>query len=179
MRQSRDWIQFMLDLPMVEEPGTRFEYCNGASSLLSAILQRESGASAPEYAAEHLFGPLGIEDVEWPSTPQGISIGWGQMRMRPYEMAKLGYLYLNGGWWEDRQVVPTGWVEASIQKQIRATLQDGSGYQWWVSDVGYYMALGYGVDGFLNELGESQSSTLARCHLPKRELSFTMAWRGG
>ncbi|MDY7039712.1 MAG: serine hydrolase domain-containing protein, partial [Chloroflexota bacterium] len=31
MRESDDWVQFMLDLPLAEKPGTRFEYCNGAS----------------------------------------------------------------------------------------------------------------------------------------------------
>jgi CubicO group peptidase (beta-lactamase class C family) len=144
MRRSTDWVQFMLDLPVVEEPGTRFEYCNGASFLLSAIIQQETGMSAADYAAEHLFGPLGIEEVDWPSNPQDISVGWGQMRMRPHDMAKLGYLYLNGGRWGERQVVPVDWVEASTRKQIAATLQDGYGYQWWVSDAGYYMALGYG-----------------------------------
>ncbi|MGD9030380.1 MAG: serine hydrolase domain-containing protein, partial [Anaerolineae bacterium] len=40
MSQSEDWVQFMLDLPMAEPPGTRFEYCNGGSFLLSAIIQQ-------------------------------------------------------------------------------------------------------------------------------------------
>jgi metal-dependent hydrolase (beta-lactamase superfamily II) len=46
MRQTDDWVQFMLDLPIVAEPGTRFEYCNGASFLLSAILQEATGVTA-------------------------------------------------------------------------------------------------------------------------------------
>jgi metal-dependent hydrolase (beta-lactamase superfamily II)/CubicO group peptidase (beta-lactamase class C family) len=143
MRQSDDWVQFMLDLPMAEEPGTRFEYCNGASFLLSAILQEATGKSAAEFADEHLFGPLGIDDVTWPSNPQGISIGWGEVQMQPHDMARLGHLYLSQGRWGDQQIIPPDWVERSIRKQIPATLQDGYGYQWWVSQRGYYMALGY------------------------------------
>jgi len=77
MRQTDDWVQFMLDLPMTEPPGTRFEYCNGASFLLSAIIQETTGMSASAFAEAHLFGPLGISDVEWPSNSQGITIGWG------------------------------------------------------------------------------------------------------
>jgi CubicO group peptidase (beta-lactamase class C family) len=143
MRQTDDWVQFMLDLPLVAEPGTGFEYCNGASFLLSAILQEATGMTAAEFAEEHLLGPLGIHDVEWPSNPQGISIGYGQVQMQPHDMAKIGHLYLNGGQWGERQIVPADWVEASTRKHIPATLQDGYGYQWWVSDEGYYMALGY------------------------------------
>ena len=40
MRQSKDWTQFVLDLPMEAVPGEKFEYCNGASFLLSAILAK-------------------------------------------------------------------------------------------------------------------------------------------
>ncbi|MGD2177487.1 MAG: serine hydrolase [Anaerolineae bacterium] len=143
MRQSDDWVQFMLDLPMAEAPGTRFEYCNGGSFLLSAIIQEATGVSAAEFAQEHLFDPLGIEDVDWPANPQGISIGWGELHMRPHDMAKIGYLYLNEGRWDGEQVVPAGWVRASTRRHISATLQEGYGYQWWVTDDGVFMALGY------------------------------------
>jgi CubicO group peptidase (beta-lactamase class C family) len=143
MRQNDDWVQYVLDLPMAEPPGSRFEYCNGASFLPSTIVQETTGKSALEFAQEHLFGPLGIIDVEWPTNPQGINIGWGELRMQPVDMAKIGYLYLREGLWEDKQIVSSAWVEASTRKHIAATLEDGYGYQWWVSDTDVYMALGY------------------------------------
>jgi CubicO group peptidase (beta-lactamase class C family) len=143
MRASTDWVGHVLDLPMVALPGTRFEYCNGASFLLSAIISETTGMSAHEFADQHLFGPLGVTDVTWPKNPQGINIGWGELRMRPQDMAKIGYLYLNNGVWEGEQVVPAEWVAASTAEYISATLEDGYGYQWWVSDSGYYLALGY------------------------------------
>ena len=34
MRFSKNWVKFMIDLPMAEKPGTYFEYCNGVSFLL-------------------------------------------------------------------------------------------------------------------------------------------------
>ncbi len=145
MQRTDDWVQYMLDLPMVARPGQRFEYCNGDSYLLSAIVQEKTGQSALDYATEYLFGPLGITDVEWLASPQGISIGWSRLQMRPHDMARIGYLYLHEGRWDGRQVLPAAWVQASTRRQIAAgTLQDGYGYQWWVSDRGYYLALGYG-----------------------------------
>ncbi len=143
MRQRDNWAQFMLDLPLVEQPGSRFEYCNGASFLLSAIIQETTGVSAMEFAEEHLFGPLSITDVSWDTNPQGISIGWAGIRMRPHDMAKIGNLYLNEGQWAGEQIIPAAWVDRSTRKHISATLQDGYGYQWWVTDEGIYMALGY------------------------------------
>ena len=143
MMQSEDWIQFMLDLPMAEAPGSRFEYCNGVSFLLSAIIQQTTGMSALAFAEEHLFSPLGISDVVWPSNPEGITIGWGELHMKPHDMAKIGYLYLNKGSWDGKQVIPASWVKASTRKHVSATLEDGYGYQWWVDASGIYMALGY------------------------------------
>ncbi|NOQ40094.1 MAG: serine hydrolase [Anaerolineales bacterium] len=143
MRGSDDWVQFMLDLPMEERPGTKFEYCNGASFLLSAIITETTGLSSNEFAEINLFVPLGITDLSWPTNPQGINIGWGELRMLPTDMAKIGYLYLGGGVWDGEQIVPTAWVEDSTRKHISATLEDGYGYQWWVDDSGIYLALGY------------------------------------
>jgi hypothetical protein len=107
-------------------------------------LQESTGTNALAFAREHLFGPLGIHQVVWPANPQGITIGWGGMRMKPLDMAKIGFLYLNKGVWEGKQVVSSAWVDASTREHIKAgTLSDGYGYQWWVDEDGYSMALGY------------------------------------
>jgi len=144
MKASGDWLQFVLDRPMAEPPGSRFEYCNGNSFLLSAIIQETTGLSALEFAQESLFEPLGITDVHWSTGPDGITIGWGDIHMRPQDMAKIGVLYLNGGEWESERIVSSDWISTSTRQHIEAgTLSDGYGYHWWVSDQGYYMALGY------------------------------------
>jgi CubicO group peptidase (beta-lactamase class C family) len=130
MRQSRDWIQFMLDLPMAETPGTRFEYCNGASFLLSAIIQKATGMKTLEFAEEHLFSYLGITDLRWPANPQGITIGWGEMQLKPRDMAKIGYMMLKGGIWKSKQIVSHNWVKESTRAHIEAGGYQ-YGYQWW------------------------------------------------
>lgn len=60
MSQSADWVQFMIDLPMVEPPGTRFEYCNGASLLLSAILQQPTSMNTLTFRRRGLRGMPGF-----------------------------------------------------------------------------------------------------------------------
>ncbi len=101
---------------MVEKPGTRFEYCNGASFLLSAILQKQTGMNAASFAEKNLFAPLGIHKIEWPPNPRGITIGWGRLRMTPRDMAKFGYLYLNDGLWDDTRIISSQWVKESTRK---------------------------------------------------------------
>ena len=145
MLQSEDWAAHVLALPMGDEPGTKFEYCNGSSYLLSAILSEVTGMSASEYAEQVLFGPLGFGGFEWPAGPDGTTMGWGQLWLHPADLAKLGYLYLRDGEWAGAELVPATWVAAATAEQIPAgTLSDGYGYQWWIDDEGFVMALGLG-----------------------------------
>jgi CubicO group peptidase (beta-lactamase class C family) len=144
LRASDDWTAFALELPMAEEPGTRFEYCNTSSFLLSAIISEVTGSSGFEFARAELFGPLGIADAAWAGNPDGISIGWSDLELIPHDMAKFGFLYLNDGWWDGERVLPEGWVTAATTPHARAgTLDEDYGYQWWVNDDSY-SALGYG-----------------------------------
>lgn len=130
MEASPDWVQFMLDRPMASEPGKTFVYCGGVMHLLSAVLQKATGITALEYARQYLFEPLGIQEVVWPTDPQGVNQGSGNIRLLPSDMAKLGFLFLHDGHWEDRQVVSLEWVRNAVRPQNKA----GSyGYGWWVN----------------------------------------------
>ena len=111
MARSPDWQQFVLDQPMATPPGTRFYYNSGNSHLLSAILTKVTGRSALDYARERLFGPLGIDDVLWRADPQGVSVGGYGLYLQPRDMAKIGYLWLRGGLWEGKQILPAAWIE--------------------------------------------------------------------
>jgi CubicO group peptidase (beta-lactamase class C family) len=142
MWNSNDWAQYVLDLPMAEAPGEKFEYCDGASYLLSVIIQNTTKMKTLDFARKHLFEPLGILDVEWLRSPQGIDAGYGDMWLKPHDMAKIGWLYLNKGRWDNKQIVPSAWVEISTRGHIDAKPYDKYGYQWWVDSTGYYMAAG-------------------------------------
>lgn len=132
MRASPDWLQFMLDRPMIAAPGTKPEYCSGGMHLLSGILAKATRTSALEYAQRRLFQPLGIREVAWPADPQGISHGWGDLHLRPHDMARIGYLWLNRGRWKDQQIVPSEWIAAAIQAHARVLRAD-YGYGLWVN----------------------------------------------
>jgi CubicO group peptidase (beta-lactamase class C family) len=144
MGYSPDWVQFMLDRPMVAKPGTTFNYNSGNTHLLSAILQKTTGMNPETYARTHLFTPLGITDFTWETDPDGLNIGGWGIWMRPRDMAKLGYLYLHDGEWNGQQIVPADWVKKSTAKYIDTGDGRGYGYGWWQLSFGGYAALGYG-----------------------------------
>ncbi len=98
-QKTYDWTEHILNLPFEAEPGTRFDYSNLASFLLSAIITKTTGTNTLSFAKEHLFNPLGIKDVKWEKSPKGIYIGWARMWLKPHDMAKIGMLYLQKGKW--------------------------------------------------------------------------------
>jgi CubicO group peptidase (beta-lactamase class C family) len=130
---SKDWVQFTLDLPMATAPGKKLVYCTAGVHLLSAILTRATGMSTDEYAWPRLFEPLGIKraDLTWWKDPQGIAIGGYGINMKPRDMAKFGYLYLNDGKWDGKQVVPADWVAASSQVHALGENNKNYGYLFW------------------------------------------------
>ena len=171
---SRDWVRHILARKPVTKAGTTFAYSNASSHLLSAIVADTTGRSTLAFARAKLFAPLGIHTehafqplgaafptpaeerayeqakVAWVTDPQGYHSGFAGLKLPARDLAKLGYLYLNGGRWDGVQVVPAGYVRASTQRQSQPPPDgrfDGYGYQWWVtSEHGHpsFVAVGFG-----------------------------------
>ena len=132
MRATSDWIQFFLDRPMVAEPGSRGEYCSSGMHLLSGILSTVTGMSAFDYGTRRLFRPLGIRPAGWPSDPNGVTHGWGDLRLKPLDMARIGYLWLNGGRWQNHQIISSSWMASAIQRHAHV-LSGDYGYGLWLN----------------------------------------------
>lgn len=137
MFESNDWIKYILDRPMSDDPGTKWNYNSGCSHLLSAILTKQTGQSTEEFARENLFKPLGITNWLWLSSPDGITTGGWGLDLHPVNMAIFGYLYLKNGLFNGRQVVSEEWIQESTAKHIEVIDPDTGihgtdyGYQWF------------------------------------------------
>jgi CubicO group peptidase (beta-lactamase class C family) len=143
MYRSQDWVAYVMNKSMVEQPGSRFNYCSGCSHVLSAIIQQATRTNTRDFAQEALFDPLGITSYRWEVDPNGIPIGGWGLDMTPRDMARLGYLYLHQGEWNGQQIVSAQWVEKATQKHIDTDDELDYGYQWWINPrLGAYMALG-------------------------------------
>lgn len=85
-----------------------------------------------EFARHNLFEPLGITDFLWESDPQGYTDGWAGLYLHPRDLAKIGYLMLHQGQWEDMQIVSPDWVTEATRLQKKTGQGDDYGYGWWV-----------------------------------------------
>jgi CubicO group peptidase (beta-lactamase class C family) len=143
MKESDDWARHVLSLPMDSTPGEKFEYCNGVSYLLSAIISTTTKMKTIDFAKKNLFTPLGISEIVWKTSPDGIDVGYGEMWLSPHDMAKIGWLCINKGEWDKRQIVSSAWVGISTHGHIESRPAPYYGYHWWVNDAGMYAAVGF------------------------------------
>lgn len=134
------WIEHIAQAPQLDPPGTVFRYDNGASHLLSAALSRIVGQSLSEYAAQHLYRPLGITAWDHACDPAGFNLGFGGLRLSAHSLAALGTLWMDDGCWAGQQLID----RAYLADMLRAHSQGGPpeqqpyGYLTWIAENGYF-----------------------------------------
>ncbi|MDR0811721.1 MAG: beta-lactamase family protein [Paludibacter sp.] len=125
---SAEWLTNFLSYPVKHEPQTKFLYNSVSSFMLSAVLQKVTGMNTLDYLQKKLFNPLGIKDVDWEVSPEGINCGGFGIRVHTEDMAKLGQFYLQKGKWEGKQLLSEKWIDeattawSSAEMQIQARM---------------------------------------------------------
>ena len=156
-RTVSDISLFLKDEPQ-SVPGKVFEYNNYAPNLITALLDRLAkkgvageATDVPALAKKYLFGPLGINVSEWNKGPKGVPDGGNGLYMRSRDLARLGYLMLRDGYWEDKQLLPNGWIKEATQLRAEFDREKGYGYLNWVrnrSDIIKMGAVDQSVKGY-------------------------------
>lgn len=132
---EEDWIQGFMNSFEVFDPGKGFAYNSTNTYMLSAIIQEQTGMKLLDYLNEKLFHPMGIYDLYWEESPQGVNKGGWGLNLWIEDMVKLGILCLNEGCWKGQQLVPREWLEEAARKQIDTPEEMnryGYGYQFWM-----------------------------------------------
>lgn len=116
-------------------PGTFWYYNNWDFNTLGTIYERAAGMSIFDAFAQRIATPIGMQDYR-PS--DGRYVHGADSRFPAYpihmtarDMARFGLLYLRGGRWGDRQVVPGTWVTQSTTGYSETRQHAGYGYLWW------------------------------------------------
>ena len=136
MEASHDWAQYVIDLPMADEPGKTFVYNSGATILIAQIFKKVTGKNVDEYAAEHLFKPMGMRYF-WKHSPTGLPDTEGGLYLSAHDLAKIGQVFLKGGMWEGKEVVSSAWIKDSVSPHVNVPGGDWKyGYQWWLQSFG-------------------------------------------
>ncbi len=131
MSLSDDWIANVLSTPMIREPGSEFTFNSGNSVLMAPLLEKITGTDLEELAKDNLFDPLGITEWKWERIPGGfVNSAWG-LHMRPIDLAKIGYLFLNSGTWQAQELFDENWRNRSTRRRLFVSSYYGYGYNWW------------------------------------------------
>lgn len=134
--RSGDWVKYVLELPVRDEPGSRWVYNTGGVHVLSAIIKERTGLHASQFAEKYLFGPLGITRFSWNTDPKGHSCTGGTrggLKLRTRDAAKFGMVFMRDGKWNGKQVISKEWVRESTSKHATTVRNTGYGYLWWLT----------------------------------------------
>ncbi len=143
-------------------PGTYFFYNNFDFNVLGSILEIKTDLSIGYFMQKYLAEPLQMQDFSasnivynspWPVPNKSGSdypVYWIYLSAR--DMAKIGVLVLEGGYWNEKEIVPTDWLLESFQpySSLEAygdlyTPYTSFGYSWWIdSRSNTVWADGYG-----------------------------------
>jgi CubicO group peptidase (beta-lactamase class C family) len=136
IERAADRYRFILDRPIIAEPGARWIYNGGATALLGRLIARGTGQALPDYARQALFDPLGIEAFEWVHGMDGVTPSAASgLRLRPRDLARIGVMLAQGGRWQERVVVPASWLDAALQPRVAVDEARRYGYHWYLSDL--------------------------------------------
>ncbi len=145
---SPNWVADALRRPMIDRPGGEMIYSTGTTHVLGAVLAEATGRSLRAFAQAHLFDPLGVRIRSWQQSPTGRYFGGNNLALTPRGLLRFGQLYLNGGRFRGRQVLPAGWVDRSWRTYVRSTYHGHQyGYLWFMHELGgerVAFAWGYG-----------------------------------
>ncbi|WP_197082630.1 serine hydrolase [Bradyrhizobium sp. LTSP885] len=133
MEAAPDRFRFILERPIVDEPGTKWTYCGGATAILGRLIERGTGEPLLAYCRRVLFDPLGFGPVDWAK-----GLGDGQyraasgLRLLPRDLLKIGELWRAGGAWDGQQIVLRDWMKRVVAPAVTIADDRRYGYQWYL-----------------------------------------------
>lgn len=145
-------------------PGEYYLYNNWDFNAAGTVFEQKTGISIYDALEQELVRPLGMRDFDRSThrrsgnRARSVHLAY-HMNLSTRDMARIGYLMLRHGVWNDRQIVPREWVAEStsvitpVEEMNPAGRRNGPfgyGYLWWVFD---WPALGPDYDGAFTGLG--------------------------
>ena len=148
MEMAPDRYRYILERPVLEQPGSRWTYCGGATALLGKLIADGTDRSLPQYAQAVLFAPLGIGSFEWTTGADGVASAASGLRLVPRDLARIGELVLAEGIFDGQPIVPADWIQMMLTPRLQTTWGAQYGYQWYLDSVeGHLLVAGMGNGG--------------------------------
>ena len=139
--------------PPLAAPGEAYRYWDNAMRTFGLVLTRIAGESLADLFRRRVAEPIGMTDWEWrvQAEVDGLAVNdvAAGFATTAREIARFGLLFLRGGEWHGRRLVPAEWIAAATTNQVprdlihepispRQARLDGRGiygYNWWVNGV--------------------------------------------
>lgn len=130
-----DMAAYAANKPLVAEPGTKVAYSTGTSNIVAGIVGSivGRGRAYRRFVDDELFRPIGIDPAhtELGFDGAGNLVGGSIIDLTARDFARFGLLYLRGGTWDGRQIVPTGWVDYGRTPTPPPHGEPTYGAHWW------------------------------------------------
>ena len=126
-----DLFDYVLnELPMVAEPGTKWQYNNSGLSLLSPVVHQATGKNIDELLDEHVFQKIGISSDSWSwEERDGMPTPYSGLHITARSLARFGMVFLNNGMWNKQKIISADWVAKATSPSQDLNAQYG--YLWW------------------------------------------------
>jgi CubicO group peptidase (beta-lactamase class C family) len=170
---NTNWMREAINIPLRTNPGQAFNYASVNAHLISGILTKASHMSTRDIAQRFLLPQLGVNILSWPKDPQDFYFAGSGLVMYPRDLARFGYLYVNGGALDGQSIVPAEWVQTSTQPHDDASRTWGAfrnvkyGYFWWAAEWNtdsVFLAVGFGGQ-FIIGVPRSNLVIVVTCNL--------------
>ncbi|MGB0167118.1 MAG: serine hydrolase domain-containing protein, partial [Luteibaculum sp.] len=178
---GRDLRKAIFNMELEVEPGTRFSYQSGNPQILGLVLDRALGdKTISDYMEEKLWKPLEMEyNASWSldKKKNGLEKTFCCLNARARDFAKIGRLYLHGGRFKDKQIVPEEWVKKSTQIDTTEASAWYYQYQWWLpSREGDFMA--QGILGQYIYVNPAKDLVIVRLGKSTNNMGWSQIFRG-
>jgi CubicO group peptidase (beta-lactamase class C family) len=130
-----DMAAYAAALPMVNQPGTAWNYSSGTTNIICRIIGDIVGGGREgmeTFLRERLFEPAGMPSAIPKFDTSGTFVGSSYVYATTRDFAKFGELYRNDGVVDGRRVLPQGWRDHA--RTFVAGDEDGLDYgsHWWL-----------------------------------------------
>lgn len=126
-----DYLRYAFSRRLPNEVGAERVYSDAAYYILSRVVAKKSGEKLTDFLLPRLFNPLRFREVSWSVCPYGHAIGATGLYIRTEDMAKLGWVYLNGGVYEGQRIISEEWANIVLERGYELkgrAMRDMEGY---------------------------------------------------
>ncbi len=136
-QRTPDWIEAILNAPMIHKPNTKANYGSANPALLGVAMDSVVSEPLELFIDKFLFQKLEISNYIIQTDLRDKPYFGGGMYLTPKDILKFGELYMNNGKWKSKRILSKKWVKNSFKnyRNLENTAdKNGYGYLWWHHD---------------------------------------------